>query len=137
MSELVDRSRSLEELEGQRWPDPSEDTPMVKNVHELRRRPIGELQPHELARLIGQDVGLPWLLPVAVGILRDGAPRQAAGGWYDDDLLSAVVTRRPEVWACAPELARELKETVAVLVDLSRYVKPEVDEFLASLPADI
>lgn len=81
MPEPADRSRSLEQLEGQRWPDPPEDTTsMVKNVHKLRRRPIGELQPHELARLIGQDVGLPWLLPVAVEILRDGAPRQAAGG---------------------------------------------------------
>lgn len=30
--------------------------------------------------------------------LRDTAPGQAAGGWYDDDLLYAVVIRRPRVW---------------------------------------
>lgn len=109
---------------------------MVKNVHELRRRAIGKLAPDELARLIGQNVGLPWLLPLAVKILWDTAPNQAAGGWYDDDLLYAVVTRSPEVWADAPELAHDLKETVAVLTDLSRYVKREVEEFLASLPED-
>jgi hypothetical protein len=106
-------------------------------VHELRRRPIGTLEPDELARLISQDVGLPWLLPLAVEILRATAPGQAAGGWYDDDLLYAVVTRRPEVWADAPDLARTLKEAVAILTDLSRYVKDEVDGFLASLPKEI
>ncbi|WP_328873150.1 contact-dependent growth inhibition system immunity protein [Streptomyces sp. NBC_00287] len=113
-------SRSLEQLEGQRWPDPPEDTThLVKNVHELRRRPIGTLETHELARLIGQDVGVPWLLPLAVKILRDAAPNHVAGGLYDGDLLYAVVSVRPEVWADAPDLARKLEETVAMLDDLS------------------
>ncbi|MBC2908237.1 hypothetical protein H4N64_43470 [Streptomyces sp. PSKA01] len=124
-------SRSLEELDGQRWPDPPQDTTyMVKNVYELRRRPIGTLEPHELARLIGQDVGLPWLLPLAVEILRDTAPRQAAGGWYDDDLLYAVVTRGSEAWAEVPDSARKFKEVVGTLVDLSRELQRKVDALL-------
>ncbi|MEU6994515.1 contact-dependent growth inhibition system immunity protein [Streptomyces sp. NPDC046465] len=53
------------------------DRGLVGLVRELRRRPVGTLEPHELARLIGQDVGLPWLLPLAVEILRDSAPQQA------------------------------------------------------------
>jgi hypothetical protein len=84
--------------------------------------------------MIGQDVGLPWLLPLAVEILREKAPAQAAGGFYDDDLLYAVVTRRPEVWAADPELARELKAAVSMPTNLSRYVRPEVEAFLAALP---
>ncbi|MFF5494659.1 contact-dependent growth inhibition system immunity protein [Streptomyces aquilus] len=138
MPQPIDRGQSLEQLDGKRWPDPPEDsTPMVRNVYELRRRPVGTLEPHELARLIGQDVGLPWLLPLAVEILWDTAPKQVAGGWYDDDLLYAVVTRRPEVWEEVPDAARKLKETVMTLVDLSRYVKQEVDDFLSSLPEGI
>ncbi|MEH0421099.1 contact-dependent growth inhibition system immunity protein [Streptomyces sp. B21-083] len=137
MPEDFDRGSSLEELEDVRWPAPPADTtPMVRNVHELRRRPVGALEPHELARLIGQDVGLPWLLPLAVHILRDTAPKQAEGGWFDDDLLYAVVTRKPEVWTAAPQLAHELKETVAVLTDISRYVRQDIDAFLAALPGD-
>lgn len=135
VSLTIDRSRSLEQLDGHRWPDPPPDTTaMVMNIHELRRRPVGLLEPHELARLIGQDVGLPWLLPLAVEILRDTAPRQAAGGWYDEDLLYAVVTRRPEAWVDIPSSARELRETAAVPTDLSRYVKPELDSFLSTPP---
>lgn len=131
----LDRGRTLEELEGRRWPDPPVDTAaLVRNVHELRRRPLGTLEPHELARLIGQDVGLPWLLPLAVEIIRNTAPQQAEGGWFDDDLLYAVVTRKPDLWAAAPELARELKATVAVLTGVSRYVRQEIAAFLAAVP---
>ncbi|MEU0909296.1 contact-dependent growth inhibition system immunity protein [Streptomyces althioticus] len=62
MSQPVDPTQSLERLEGQRWPEPPEDaTPLVIAVHELRRRPVGDLRSDELARLITQDVGLPWL----------------------------------------------------------------------------
>ncbi|MFC8565519.1 contact-dependent growth inhibition system immunity protein [Streptomyces sp. NPDC057245] len=135
MPESVDPAQSLDQLEGQRWPDPPKDaTSLVKAVHELRRRPVGTLRPDELARLITQDVGLPWLLPLAVRILRDTAPAQAAGGWYDDDLLYAVVTRGQQVREQSPDLAHELKEAVETLVDLSRYVRDEVESFLASLP---
>ncbi|MFJ8195416.1 contact-dependent growth inhibition system immunity protein [Streptomyces sp. NPDC096152] len=138
MSQLIDRGKSLEQLEGRCWPDPPEETTsLVRSVHALRRRPIGALQSHELARLIGQSVGLPWLLPLAVEILRDTAPDRAAGGFYDDDLLYAVVTVSPEVWKEMPALASDLKATVTELTDLSSYVKPDVDQFLASLPEGV
>ncbi|QEU90878.1 contact-dependent growth inhibition system immunity protein [Streptomyces kanamyceticus] len=131
-----DRGRTLEELEGRCWPEPSGDvTSLVRDAHELRRRPVGTLEPHELARLIGQDVGLPWLLPLAVEILRDTAPKQAEGGWFDDELLYAVVTRKPEIWAVTPELVRELKEALVLLTGVSRYVRQEIDAFLAAVPA--
>ncbi|MFF7799682.1 contact-dependent growth inhibition system immunity protein [Streptomyces olivaceus] len=54
----VDLAQSLDQLDGQRWPDlPRDATSLVKAVHELRRRPVGTLRPDELARLISQDVG--------------------------------------------------------------------------------
>lgn len=135
MSQSVDRTKSLEQLDGERWGDPPADaTSLVRTVHEWRRRPIGTLEPDELARLIGQDVGLPWLLPLAVEILRDEALKQPAGGFIDGDLLYAVVTRSSEVWMAHPELARELKGAVTLLTDLSAYEKREVEAFLASFP---
>ncbi|WP_432145092.1 contact-dependent growth inhibition system immunity protein [Streptomyces sp. bgisy084] len=38
---------------------PEDSTSLIKSVHALRRRPVGDLTPEELARLIGQNVGLP------------------------------------------------------------------------------
>ncbi|WP_249400166.1 contact-dependent growth inhibition system immunity protein [Streptomyces argyrophylli] len=134
LSDFVDKSRSVEELEGDRWPDPPEgSTNLVLSVHELRRRAIEDLTVEDLRRLIAQDVGLDWLLPVALDFLRDTAPQEAAGGWYDDDLLSAALTRKESVWRKAPELARHLDGTVRMLTDLSPYVQREVDAFRATL----
>ncbi|MFJ4951285.1 contact-dependent growth inhibition system immunity protein [Streptomyces sp. NPDC088760] len=130
----MDRSSSVEELEADRWPAPPGDsTTLVRSVHELRRRAIKDLSVEGLRRLIAQDVGLRWLLPVALEFLRDTAPQEAAAGWYDDDLLSAVLTRREPVWRNAPELARHLDGTLRMLTDLSPYIQREVDDFRTAL----
>ncbi|MFD1274456.1 contact-dependent growth inhibition system immunity protein [Streptomyces kaempferi] len=82
MNLSFDRSRSIEDLEGRRWPDPPSDaTALVRAVHALRKSPISDLTVEQLARLIGQDVGLPWLLPVGVEVLRsEAAEGTAAAG---------------------------------------------------------
>lgn len=125
-----DRKLSIEALERDRWPDPPEgSTGLVTGVHELRRRPVDTLNPWDLARLIGQDVGLPWTLPLALESLRDAAPQQAETGFYDDDLLSAVLTRKPATWSRHPALADEMEEVLGMLTDLSSYIKRDVKRF--------
>ncbi|MFF7096830.1 contact-dependent growth inhibition system immunity protein [Streptomyces rubradiris] len=134
LSDFVDRRRSIEELEGDRWPAPlGYSTNLVHSVYELRRQAIKDLAVEDLRRLIAQDIGLHWLLPVALDFLRETAPQEAAAGWYDDDLLSAVLTRRESVWRNAPQLARHLDETVRMLTDLSPYIQREVENFRTNL----
>ncbi|MET9598637.1 MULTISPECIES: contact-dependent growth inhibition system immunity protein [unclassified Streptomyces] len=131
MSKDRERTLTLEALEGDIWPEPpDESTSLVKAVHRLRRLPVGELSAYELGRLIGQDVGLPWTLPLALEILRETAPDQKDGGFYDDDLLSAVLTRKAETWTAHPDLARELRQILDTLTDLSPYIQRDCDKFL-------
>ncbi|MCX4231305.1 MULTISPECIES: contact-dependent growth inhibition system immunity protein [Streptomyces] len=67
----MDYERSLEEIERDRWPAPPQDaTRLVATAHALRRRPIGELAVEDMRLLIGQDIGLPCLLPLALEVLR-------------------------------------------------------------------
>ncbi|MET7609618.1 contact-dependent growth inhibition system immunity protein [Streptomyces seoulensis] len=133
LSDSVDGSRSLEELEGVRWSDPPADsTSLVRSVHKLRKRPIGDLSVEDLRRLIGQNEGLRWLMPVALDHLRRTAPEEAETGFYDDDLLSAALDVKVDFWQNSPHLARHLNETVNMLTDLSSYVQEEVDKFRAS-----
>ncbi|MCZ0209313.1 contact-dependent growth inhibition system immunity protein [Streptomyces sp. UMAF16] len=130
----MDRNSSIEELEGDRWPTPpGNSTTLVRRVYELRGRAIADLTVEESRRLIAQDIGLHWLLPVALDFLRETAPQEAAAGWYDDDLLSAVLSRRESVWRNAPQLARHLDGTVHMLTDLSPYIQREVEDFRANL----
>ncbi|WP_143660361.1 contact-dependent growth inhibition system immunity protein [Streptomyces sp. JHA26] len=134
LSEFVDNEKSIEDLEGDRWSDPpGESTSLVRGVHQLRKRPIKELSVEGLSRLVGQGVGLRWLLPVALDHLRDTVPKQAETGWYDDDLLTAVLLQKPSVWRDHPELARHLNETLSMLADLSPYVQRDVVAFRDAL----
>ncbi|MFE7385155.1 contact-dependent growth inhibition system immunity protein [Streptomyces zhihengii] len=99
----IDTARSLEELEGDVWPAPGPPvTALVEAVHALRRRPVGALGTWDMIRLLGQRVGAAVLVPVALDLLRASLPRQAAGGWFEDDLLAAVAAQPPEFWAEHP-----------------------------------
>ncbi|MEV7356966.1 contact-dependent growth inhibition system immunity protein [Kitasatospora sp. NPDC091276] len=133
MTRLVDPGRSLEELERDRWPaTPAYTSYLVATVHALRRRPICELTVEDMRLLIGQDVGLAHLLPMAVEVLRDNP--MAEGDMYEGDLLSAVLTRSSAVWREWPELGRKLGVIVSGLADLPPSLMEKAARFLALLP---
>ncbi|MFF4888189.1 contact-dependent growth inhibition system immunity protein [Streptomyces nigra] len=130
VSRRVNRDLSLEELEGRRWSVPAGgETRLMATVRELRRKPIGGLAVEDMRLLIGQDVGLAYLLPLAMEVLRDTP--LAEGDMYEGDLLAAVLTRSAEVWRDFPELRRKVREIVSELADVPPALKREVEEFLA------
>lgn len=134
LSQGIDKTKTIEELEGNRWPDPPSDaTYLVQSVHELRRRPIKDLGVDGLRRLITQNVGLRWLLPVALDHLRETAPIEAESGFYDDDLLHAVLTRTEEIWRNSPHLAHHLDETINLLTDILPDMQRLIAEWRAPL----
>lgn len=131
LTDEIDTGRSLELLENDPWPDAAPyPTSLVAAVHRLRKRPVGDLNAFELARLIGQDVGLAWLIPIALEHLRNTAPDEAAGGFYDEDLLAAAVTRDRKFWIANPRWAIHLEQTIAMLTDIGSYLEADVERFL-------
>ncbi|MEU6412863.1 contact-dependent growth inhibition system immunity protein [Microbispora sp. NPDC046933] len=131
MTSTMNRDRSLEELERDYWPDPPDDaTRLILTVHALRHRPIGTLAVEDLRLLIGQNVGLPHLLPLALEILRESP--LAEGDMYEGDLLSAVVTRNPATWSRFPDLERKLRAILLELADLPSSLREKVEQFLGS-----
>ncbi|MEU3557826.1 contact-dependent growth inhibition system immunity protein [Streptomyces fragilis] len=134
LSDGVDTARSLEELEGDRWPDPpSGSTSLVHAVHTLRKRPLRALSTEDMGRLIAQGVGLRHLLPRALDHLRAMAPREPGQLWLDDDLLFAVLTRGGELWQDEPEWARHLDETLRLLPEPVPSLRREVDAFRSAV----
>ncbi|MFI6612055.1 contact-dependent growth inhibition system immunity protein [Streptomyces sp. NPDC050507] len=85
----------------------------------------------DLRLLIGQDVGLPVLLVLAVEVLRDNP--LAEGDMYEGDLLRAVLTRSPAVWNAYPDLARRLTLMVGGLSGLSPDLLSMVEQFVGSV----
>ncbi|MFB7669195.1 contact-dependent growth inhibition system immunity protein [Kitasatospora sp. NPDC056138] len=130
MTRLVNRDRSLEELERDRRSARSGgETRLMATVRELRRKPIGDLTVEDIRLLIRQDVGLAYLLPLAVEVLR--ADPLAEGEMYAGDLLAAVLTRNAEVWSEVPELRWEVRLIVSELADMPSALKRKVEGFLA------
>jgi hypothetical protein len=50
---------------------------------------------------------------------------------YEGDLLSAVLTRNPSVWAEFPGLGRELRVIVSTLTGFPPDLQQKVERFLA------
>ncbi|MFE3185982.1 contact-dependent growth inhibition system immunity protein [Streptomyces violascens] len=130
MTRLVNRDRSLEELERDRWSSLSGgETRLMATVRELRRKPIGDLTVEDLRQLIRQGVGLAHLLPLAVEVLR--ADPLAEGDMYEGDLLAAVLTTSAEIRSESPELGRAVRLIVSQLTDVPPALEREVKGFLA------
>lgn len=100
----------------------------MATVRALRRKPLAALTVEDLRLLIRQDVGLPYLLPLAVEVLR--IDPLAEGDLYEGDLLAAVLTRRVEVWSRLPQVRREVHLIVAELADVPPALKHEVRQWL-------
>lgn len=111
-----DKSRSLEEIEDDRWGDPPADaTRLVSTGYALRKRPVGELDAEGLRLLISQQIGLDTLVPLALDrVERDPL---AEGDLYPGDLLDALMRRVPEPYWQAHDDQRARVRAVAEALD--------------------
>lgn len=111
-----DRGRSLEDLERDDWGEPKpDDTGLVTRCLEARRVPIGALSIDQLRMLIGQRIGLAYLVAIAIeAVERDPFVR---GDLYPGDLLSAVSGLSREAWTAMPALRERLRVVLARAAD--------------------
>jgi hypothetical protein len=101
MSEF-DLSKTLQELEKEDWGEPNYGSHLVTECHRLRRVPLGEFTAENLRIMIGQQIGLPYLIPLALELLR-GDPF-TEGDYYKGDLLAAVLRADSRFWIASPQL---------------------------------
>lgn len=84
-----ERSKSLQELDGQDWGEPTFDSHLVTECHRLRRVPLRDFTVEDLRITIGQQIGLDYLIPLALERLEDDP--FAEGAYYPCDLLVSVL----------------------------------------------
>ena len=101
-----DRSKSLQQLDGEDWGKPTHDSHLVNECHRLRRVPLSELTVENLRIMIGQHICLMYLIPLALEHLR--ADPLAEGAYYPGDLLSAVLRAGREIWQKHPDWCSEV-----------------------------
>lgn len=82
-------AHTLEQLEGDVWPEPDVHTSLIDTCHRLRRVPIDLLAPGDIRILLGQRIGVRHLVPRAIDFL-DADPLIDAS-YFPGDLLTAVL----------------------------------------------
>jgi hypothetical protein len=101
------RQKSIENLEKDFWEQPPEDsTPLVDNVHRLRTIQINKLEARDIRLLIGQAIGLKYLIPLALDILHDNLLVDAE--LYKGDLLKIVINVDDDFWRDNMDLKSQL-----------------------------
>ena len=89
-------------MENDYWPDLEYyPTKLVENAHSLRRIPICELDVKDIRFLIGQNIGVKYLVPIALNILE--ADILVDAFYYPGDLLMARLLKlQEEYWKESP-----------------------------------
>src|SRR5436190_23899188 len=91
-----DRNKSLQQLEGQDWGNPTSDSYLVTECHRLRRVPLRDFTVEDLRITIGQNIGLEHLVPLALERLQDNP--FAEGDYYPGDLLVSLLGAEMRFW---------------------------------------
>lgn len=91
-----DRNKTLEELEGQEWEETDFNTHLIDTCLKLRKKPIAKFTVEDLRIMIGQKLGLDYLIPLALEVIDDDI--LADGDFYPGDLLEAVLRVNKGFW---------------------------------------
>jgi hypothetical protein len=100
-----DVNQSLQTLEGVDWGEPTYDSSLVIDCHRLRRVALKDFTDDDLARMIVQQIGLPYLVPMALEAMRQ-RPCSSGELYFGGTLLSAVLSLDANFWSSHPKLAR-------------------------------
>lgn len=126
-------ARTLEDLDGAWGDPPARATRLVAAAYKLRQLPLSALQAEDLRLLIGQNIGLPHLVPLALQHLRNNP--LAAGDLYEGALLKAVLSADRTFWNTHDELADQLQAIVAPLEDPPPFLTAAIAAFDANRPS--
>lgn len=128
MSRRADRSaQSLQQIEDSDWGDPPADaTRLISTVHRLRRKPIGLLTAEDVRLLLGQHVGVPFLVPRALAMLEEDP--LCEGDLFPGDLLVSTLHVPLAHWHTHPDRLDRLERVLASIDPAAE----DVDDLLRS-----
>ncbi|MBK8520183.1 MAG: contact-dependent growth inhibition system immunity protein [Ferruginibacter sp.] len=92
----VDLNNTLEQLDKQDWGEPEYDSYLVKTCHQLRKKTLKDFTIEDLRIMIGQNINLEFLIPLAIEKLKEDI--LAEGNYYEGDLLNNVLNSEKQYW---------------------------------------
>ena len=116
--------KTLENLEKDYWGEPTYDSHLVQTCHQLRKKPLKEFETEDLRTMIGQNIGLKYLIPIALATLKENI--LAEGDLYQGDLLKSVLTSDREFWCREKDFWVELEEIISNNEQLLKEQEPKL-----------
>lgn len=92
----MEKDKTIEDLENDVWKEINFPTSLVERCYYLRKKKIKDLSNDELRLLIGQNIGLKFIVPVAFQILEEEILVEAT--YYPGDLLLSVISCDINYW---------------------------------------
>jgi contact-dependent growth inhibition (CDI) system CdiI-like immunity protein len=89
--------QTLTQLEGEDWGEPTFQSYVVTNSHRLRKKPLKDFTVEDLRFMVGQQISLPILMPMALDVLELESPF-AGGDMYPGALLESVLKVDAQFW---------------------------------------
>lgn len=128
--QCVDRTKSLQDLDGEDWGTPPYDSYLVTTCHKLRKKPLKDFTTEDVRIMIGQNICLKYLLPIALEKLKLDALSE--GDFYEGDLLASVLQVEEEFWREYPFCISEVEAIVASAWPLPDELEESLEEFKKS-----
>jgi hypothetical protein len=131
MKEKALEGPSLEKIENDFWGvAPKDSSYLISTVHRLRSKPVDLLETEDLRIMIGQDIGLEVLIPLALQrLMRDPL---AEGDYYPGDLLVAVLRASREYWKSHTEQRHAIEHIIDSLEEPDSVLRGAVTDFISS-----
>jgi hypothetical protein len=121
----MDESKSIEELENDYWSTTEFPTPLVEKCYTCRTIPINELSVEQIRLLLGQKIGIKFLLHKAIQFLQEDILSE--GDFYPGDLLVCVLCLDLNDW----------KDNAKLRTQFERLLSEKESEIIASDDTEI
>jgi hypothetical protein len=109
--------QTLTQIENEDWGEPEWQSYVVTNSHRLRHKPLREFTAEDLRFMLGQQISLPLLMPMALDVLELIDPF-AGGDMNQGTLLYNALKVDRRFWEKYPRLWHRMN---VVLVDLYSF----------------
>ena len=116
--------QTLTQLEGEDWGEPNYDSYVVTNGHRLRHKLLREFSAEDLRFMLGQQISLPILMPMALDVLETNP--FVGGDMYEGALLNAAVRVDSRFWRDHPRLWYRLDMVLHVVRQIHELLEQEV-----------
>lgn len=90
---------------------PNESSYLIKTCNSLRKKPLQDFTTEDLRIMISQEIGLPYLMPLALETLTNDL--FAEGDMYKGDLLKNVLEVNTKFWDDNKNYWQELNEIIS------------------------